>query len=413
MVRHLSGLCTGALFLLFSCSASPNNEKGRQLFPQPPNSPQYPRLLLPEREVEPETRALVLEAETINELIPVTQIIRLESHSKAWLSDVSAMAVSGNQIALLDALSEQILVFDSRGIFQHPLGKTGEGPGEYGYPRHIQALQDGGFAVLDGHRGHILLYNAQGTFTRKFSGQTSHGRIIPQSTFLWTPANRLYLPAFFSQNPADPWHLVLQIQGSEFQVLAGFGNRRDPMQEHELGAWSYTAFSQIDGNLWTGSPYGDQLFFFDDQGRERFAANQNQVMGNIGLTKSDIDNLPRDKKEAKKQLRQWFRDRAGISKILDAGPVILVQCGFNYDIYSRNGERLATQLQRDRLLPFFTAHQGNLYTVIWPMGSSQHINDADYAAMLAIGYDPKQDRTENPYIRIGRWPNTTPERGEP
>jgi hypothetical protein len=63
------------------------------------------------------------------------------------------------RLYLLDAPGDRVVVFDREGAVLGPVGRPGEGPGEYRIPTNVIALEDGRVAVWDAGKKAYLLYD--------------------------------------------------------------------------------------------------------------------------------------------------------------------------------------------------------------------------------------------------------------
>ena len=68
-----------------------------------------------------------------------------------WIADLS-VSQDGRLVYVLDMMSAEVTVWGSSGALVRRVGGRGEGPGEFGDPIAVSALDDEGFHVLDGER---------------------------------------------------------------------------------------------------------------------------------------------------------------------------------------------------------------------------------------------------------------------
>ncbi|HUP87752.1 MAG TPA: 6-bladed beta-propeller, partial [Longimicrobiales bacterium] len=100
---------------------------------------------------------------------PVTQFSIGSEDGEDWelLSRVSDVAFDANDnLVVLDAGNNRVLVFDPNGKFLRKIGKKGGGPGELLSPVGLAITKEGFIAVTDLGRPGVSLFKANGTFVR-------------------------------------------------------------------------------------------------------------------------------------------------------------------------------------------------------------------------------------------------------
>ena len=107
---------------------------------------------------------------------PVTRIVLLgKPHLEIGTADgpdptllsgvIGAVRMEDGRIAIGDAATNRVLVFDSAGSFVTALGRTGDGPGEFRLPRWLGRCANDQLAVYDAAHNSVSLFSATGTLT--------------------------------------------------------------------------------------------------------------------------------------------------------------------------------------------------------------------------------------------------------
>jgi len=97
------------------------------------------------------------------------------------LSRVSGVAFDArDNLYVLDAGNNRVLVFDARGKFVRKIGKKGGGPGELLVPVGLAFTRDGYIAVTDIGRPGVSLFKPDGSFVKNLMMSDSAGMPTPQ-----------------------------------------------------------------------------------------------------------------------------------------------------------------------------------------------------------------------------------------
>ena len=92
-------------------------------------------------------------------LVPETSVGELDGAEEHLFGSISSIAVNDNRdLYVLDEQAQHVRVFDSAGAYVQTLGRTGEGPGEFGFAEAIALLPDGRLVVRDSHNQRISVF---------------------------------------------------------------------------------------------------------------------------------------------------------------------------------------------------------------------------------------------------------------
>jgi sugar lactone lactonase YvrE len=80
------------------------------------------------------------------------------------LSRPSGLAILGDRLFVADSQRHCVVVFDLQGRFQTEFGRRGLGPGEFNFPTHLSADEQGDLFVTDSMNGRVQVLDAQGHF---------------------------------------------------------------------------------------------------------------------------------------------------------------------------------------------------------------------------------------------------------
>ena len=86
------------------------------------------------------------------------------------ISNIFEFEIDGSEnMLVVDSKEACILVFDKRGMFVRTIGRKGQGPGEFGFPRDLIILPNKDIAVLDSINRRITYFSESGTFRKSVS----------------------------------------------------------------------------------------------------------------------------------------------------------------------------------------------------------------------------------------------------
>jgi len=78
----------------------------------------------------------------------------------------SGLATHADRLFIADAQRHQIVVFDTRGVYQSKFGQRGGAPGEFNYPTHVATDASGRVYVTDSLNYRVQVFDAAGKFER-------------------------------------------------------------------------------------------------------------------------------------------------------------------------------------------------------------------------------------------------------
>lgn len=77
--------------------------------------------------------------------------------------------VRGGRLFIANAASQEVLEYDTAGVFVKRIGRAGQGPGEFQRIRWIAPLQPDSLLVLDSGLRRVTVFDSAGTYARSFS----------------------------------------------------------------------------------------------------------------------------------------------------------------------------------------------------------------------------------------------------
>ncbi len=82
----------------------------------------------------------------------------------APLQRPAGLTISGDSLAVADSQAHAIFIFDLRGRLRFQFGRRGTGPGEFNFPTHVAADNQGRLLVTDSLNSRIQVFDAAGKF---------------------------------------------------------------------------------------------------------------------------------------------------------------------------------------------------------------------------------------------------------
>lgn len=109
---------------------------------------------------------------------PAFTVGEMEGTPEEELYGVSqAFFLSDGSLVAVNQGSRELRFFDERGRFSHAAGRTGEGPGEFSFPRLAARIHGDTIAVWDAALHRVSFFSPSGAFSRSFGV----GRPLPDS----------------------------------------------------------------------------------------------------------------------------------------------------------------------------------------------------------------------------------------
>jgi len=345
-----------------------------------------------EVDLAPTRVRLIEEAESLRQIFPTSEVVRLEVQDEAVIAYIHDIAFIGDNWFILDNIQGLIFQFSKEGRFIRRLGRKGEGPGEYYDPDQVFPCFDDNVGLYDLLTGNIIVFNTMGHHIRTVHARSREPVFIPNGSIVWHIENQLYLPNFDSLNRDAPWHVLLNPVQVD-QTPVGFGKREVPFSEIP---WAMTAFAQVGDFIWSGSPYESKLEIYDLQGRHAGTLETAQING-LGLEELD-DDLARDRKKR----RQMFNRPRNV-EILAVSDIVLVRMGLmEYCIFDRGGNLLRSNLRTTDIFPIMHSHEDWVVSPLPVLEKPEHYSAEDLRAMKVVGWTPEGMQDDNPYLRIGK-----------
>ena len=343
--------------------------------------------------------AQFLPVKTLPELFELQQIVPLETRDESIIGVVTDLLFHQNQWFILDQMTCGVYKFDAKGQFLGRFGKRGAGPGEFEHPKRLRLCFDNQLGVADPVQGTIHLFDTEGNFVRATQPHPNGTTVLPRYAFAWNEAQALVIAGFGSANPEAPQHAVVDGRETAYTLRFGFGNR---ITDIELALRkgspnrAYTAFEIIDGRYWVGSPFTTHIEIYNQKG---------EILGRGGnrgtrdperlIHPDDITGLHK-KRNPGKIVRKDLMQKQGNEAIIPIGDWVFVRMGSYYDVYRRNGQRIAMNLRAQNLILNY-AFEDYLVMII-PAGVERHLipEGSLKEALIAAGYDPQ----DNPHLAI-------------
>jgi len=125
---------------------------------------------------------------TLADILHFEKFIPLETCSGANISYINRVFLTNDSsIIILDKQGKKVLVFSKEGKFLRPIGKNGNGPGEYVSIRDVAFDRDANEIYIVDLPAKVLVYNTNGDFIRKMKLD-----FYPQAAFYFNNHLLLY-----------------------------------------------------------------------------------------------------------------------------------------------------------------------------------------------------------------------------
>ncbi len=108
------------------------------------------------------------------ELVEKVRLEQDENRPESLLTRVSDYRLADDgRYYVLDRSTSRLVVYDEQGRFLHTIGRQGQGPGEFEYPR-LRWIRDGNLVIYDSVLHRLSLWRTDGTLVRLFPYPTIH-----------------------------------------------------------------------------------------------------------------------------------------------------------------------------------------------------------------------------------------------
>jgi hypothetical protein len=345
-------------------------------------------------------------AGSIAEILTLTKVVKLEHAADSALAAVVDVIAWRDQYYVLDRYQRAVFRFDHAGRYLNRVGRGGQGPGEYLFPKHIGVAFDQYLAVVDGMSGALLLYEPDGRFRRRFPDVEDDRTLRSASPFLWPEPETLIRARLTGLTEDQPAHGLIRNPLDPDRIhVAGFGPRFLPMERamrNGLPGLAFSAMARVGDQLWLGSPYDCVIQAFDLDGR---ALGTVTVPHPDKMRADDFERVDRMGHQALVQLLKTYHN----FKILPLGELVLVAYagadGLLIDVLDRHGNPVKTAISDTGMFqhPLNTAGDRLLALYFPPEDATparlrRQMGESGYALLLAAGFDPQDFSDDNPYL---------------
>lgn len=211
---------------------------------------------------------------SLRDLLPVSKFVQLEVSERSIVGDITGVIHLDGYYVIWDRIQNQIYKFDEKGKFSGLIGRPGEGPEEYLKISMITAVYERNLAVIDGMRGHVLVYDLDGNLLRKTAPPRSRGdggKFPITCAIIWNQEDRLFLSDFDAYDSGAPYHVVLDYATPEGKLLFGFGNRFAEYEhwtvQGKASRPKYSGcFREIGGRIWAANPLLSDIQIYERDG---------------------------------------------------------------------------------------------------------------------------------------------------
>lgn len=297
----------------------------------------------------------------VRDMFNTEQYIVLEVTAESVLGQVNDVCFLDGYWFVIDTEGKQVWRFDEYGRFAGYIGQYGQGPGEYQMATKLERVYDNQLGVLDSFSGSIHVFTAEGqyvTSTPPRGPQT--GGLYPYGKgFLWPQADTLIYSNILSFDADDPWHGVYKLSWPDAQVgstpnmtLAyGFGEKFTYYHDAVRVVIDFPAFSQVDDQVWVGSPFSSMIEVYDREGR--FIKTLEPSCAGC-LSEETFLEKPHAYWQQNKYKHNLFTIKGRNLSIDQVGDVVFINHGLpGYTVYGRDGQLLATHHLKNDLGTIF------------------------------------------------------------
>jgi len=225
---------------------------------------------------------------------------------------ITDVAASDDRIYVVDMQVPAVRIYDHDGSYVGDLGRSGEGPGEYGYPDSIVVASDGRIFLRDRQPGRITAFPPDGTVDATFQVP---GGLVTSTPIGVTPDGVPHSPQRVGDRDAAVWRMGMTPYGEEGPV-------GDPLVPPDIGEETeWLAARRPDGSArssspvpfaptleWAMAPSGAMIAGMP--GEYRFEVHRPD--GSVLVVESQRERVPVLEGEAawhERRLTAWFRRR--------------------------------------------------------------------------------------------------------
>ena len=377
--------------LCFLCACGPGKEDPRF----------YHRGITTPTQAETPVRDLsntsLLDLGQVSDLFELEAALALETTNQSIVGAVTDLVFHCDYWYILDQMTHQVYKFDERGKFIKAFGGKGAGPGEFEYPKQIKVCFDGLLGVSDPMKGTIQLFDHQGNYVDSSHPYMGDMAIFPRYAFSWQKKEALVIAAFGSLNPAAPEHVVLNATQKPHKVQFGFGSRIETIERaiaKGSATRAYTAFAEIAGHFWAGSPFTTHIDRFNSKGQlVARLGKQTKRDHRLLINEQDYADLHLER-DPNQKMRKTLAAKAGNDNIGQIGNWVFVQMGPIFDVYQTDGTPVAVNLSAGRIWMNAT-HEDHLI-MVFPSGFD--LDELEEGVIKTHLIEANYQPEDNPYL---------------
>lgn len=341
-----------------------------------------------------------LPVRTMDELFKLESVIALEFLDEAVIGEVTDVLHFDQHWYVLDQMTCSVFKFSHDGQFINRFGKRGTGAGEFEYPKRLRRCFNNYIGVCDPVQGRIHLFDEQGQFVREIQPVFDGEIMAPRFSFVWNHESQLVISSFKTNNSHAPVHAALDGSVIPSRLRFGFGKRHQVIEKavaRGMARRAYTAFEEIDGRYWAGSPYTTYIDVFNKEGQRLGRLGEKGTRNHdILVSLNDYANLKLNENPARVMALRALKRKRGNDLIYSIGDWVFVRMGRIYDVYRKNGQQIANNLIAHNIVMNYAFKDYLVMTI--PAGLDLNTMDESElkVRLLQKGYDPK----DNPFLVI-------------
>ncbi len=329
------------------------------------------------------------ELKQLDQVLEVKDILRLTTPDSHLFSRISQLEAFDNSYVILDRALNLVMEFDKNGVFMAPVGRTGQGPGEYQAPFVIKKCFGEKLGILDTTSGKVLLYNEKREFEQEIYLAAPPHQIYPDANFIWKQKNTFVAP-YITQNFEAT--RIVNFNPVTMTPSWGFGKRLDYTRRKGASGWEYSCFEQFNEHYWIASPYSNKVEIYSNQG---FLSSSFDLPIKEPLKESDFDEITRHTKKRNSEL--FTKERP--LKFVGTKDLVFIFTGYRYILTDQNGKTLNANLKPAKIRPLLSSKGNEVYSEILPLENKDSFNAHDYEILKQKGYLATIE-DDNPYLRI-------------
>ena len=122
-------------------------------------------------------------------------IYNLDASEAGGMQMPSDVAVTNNNVYVVDGANSRILVFDKNGRYQFKFGKKGKNRSELNYPLGIDVANNGNVYVADAGNKRIQVFSSSGKYIKSFKVKSGRYKIRPVDVLVDENSKKIFITA--------------------------------------------------------------------------------------------------------------------------------------------------------------------------------------------------------------------------